>query len=108
MKYTVKQNGNTSERILHKDGIQTVCPFPQPFPMPSQDGKGMVIMRVPCTTQCPHAQLSDGKWEITCGAVPVNFMIEEEVLQAPEPEVQSTASITPAANTDEGAKIVKF
>jgi hypothetical protein len=103
MKYTVKKNGNTSERILHKDGIQTVCPFPQPFPMPSQDGKGMVIMRVPCTTQCPHAEITnDGRWEITCGGVVRGFVIEEEVLQAPEPEVSNPEE------SNEGAKIVTF
>jgi hypothetical protein len=103
MKYTVKQNGNTSERILHKDGIQTVCPFPQPFPMPSQDGKGMVIMRVPCTTQCPHAEITnDGRWEITCGGVLRGFVIEEEI---PEPEVNEAPD---PEEPNEGAKIVTF
>lgn len=89
MKITVRNNGQSSEKILHKDGIQSVCPYPQPFPMPSQDGKGMVIMRVPCTTQCPHANITeDGRWEITCGGVVKGFRIEEEEVQEPEPAEQ--------------------
>jgi len=98
MKYTVRNNGKSNEKVLNINGVQSVCPFPQPFPMPSQDGN-MVIMRVPCTTQCPHAEITeDGRWEITCGGVVRGFFIEEETDEAPEQELKES----------DGAKIVTF
>jgi hypothetical protein len=101
MKYTVRNNGNSNEKVLNINGVQSVCPFPQPFPMPSQDGKGMVVMRVPCTTQCPHADITkDGRWEITCGGVVKGFFIEEE--QAPQEQE------VPEQPESDGAKIVTF
>lgn len=106
MKYTVRNNGNSSEKVLNINGVQSVCPFPQPFPMPSQDGKGMVIMRVPCTTQCPHAGITDdGRYEITCGGVVKGFIIEDEVI--PEQEVTSDYDGTEPTEPD-GAKIVSL
>jgi hypothetical protein len=102
MKYTVRNNGNSSEKVLNINGLQSVCPFPQPFPMPSQDGKGMVVMRVPCTTQCPHADITkDGRWEITCGGVVKGFIIEEDEQAPKEQEV-------PEQPESDGAKIVTF
>jgi hypothetical protein len=102
MKYTVRNNGSSNEKVLNINGLQSVCPFPQPFPMPSQDGKSMVVMRVPCTTQCPHAEITDdGRWVITCGGVVKGLIIEEieeEEVQVPEPELDEP----------DGAKIVTF
>ena len=101
MKYTVRNNGKSNEKVLNINGVQSVCPFPQPFPMPSQDGNSMVIMRIPCTTQCPHAEITeDGRWEITCGGVVRGFFIEETD-EAPEPEQD-------IEQESDGAKIVTF
>ena len=101
MKYTIKNNGQSNEKILNKDGIQTTCPFPQPFPMPAQDGKGMVIMRLPCTTQCPHATFDEEsmKWYITCG-IGASFDIAEIEQPQPEPEREPSK--------EEQAKVVRI
>lgn len=105
MKYTVRNNGNSNEKVLNINGVQSVCPFPQPFPMPSQDGKGMVIMRVPCTTQCPHAEITeDGRWVITCGGVVKGVVIEEEDVQ----EVTLDNDGTEPEEPTDGAKIVSL
>jgi hypothetical protein len=65
----------------------------------------MVIMRVPCTTQCPHAEITeDGRWEITCGGVVRGFLIEEEDVQ----EVTLDNDGTEPEEPNDGAKIVSL
>jgi hypothetical protein len=87
MKYTVNK-GNPNEYVLIKNGIQSVCPFTQPFPMPVGDNQ-VNIMRIPCTTQCPHANFisvddTAGIWEITCTGVKERFIVESPE-EKPEP-----------------------
>jgi hypothetical protein len=74
--------GNPKEYVLVKNGVQSVCPFTQPFPMPAGENQ-VNIMRIPCTTQCPHANFITtdsitGNWEITCSGKTERFVIEEE------------------------------
>jgi hypothetical protein len=77
MKYSVTK-GNGEEFILKKNGFQSFCPFSQPFPMPSANNE-VNLMRVPCSTQCPHATYDEDYWSITCaGGVKQVFHIEPE------------------------------
>lgn len=81
MKYSVSK-GNPNEYILLKNGLQSVCPFTQPFPMPAGDNQ-INLMRVPCSTQCPHANYIDVddsivSWVITCSGTKERFTIEKE------------------------------
>ena len=39
---------------------------------------GFQIMRMPCTTLCPHAYKKDDKITITCGGQLINLTIEPE------------------------------
>lgn len=86
MKYSVSK-GNPNEYILLKNGLQSVCPFTQPFPMPAGENQ-INLMRVPCSTQCPHANyINDegetGTWEITCTGNKERFIIEPIEKQEP-------------------------
>lgn len=79
MKYSVAK-GNPNEFILLKNGLQSVCPFTQPFPMPAGENQ-INLMRVPCSTQCPHANYisvdeKGGTWEITCTGTRERFTVE--------------------------------
>ncbi len=67
MTYSVSK-GNPQEFILMKNGLQSICPFTQPFPMPAGENQ-VNLMRVPCSTQCPHATYNEdtSTWSITCG-----------------------------------------
>jgi hypothetical protein len=75
MKYTVNRR-NSEEYVLMKNDMQSFCPFSQPFPIPS--GNDVNIMRMPCSTQCPHAIYDGDYWSITCaGGVKQVFEITE-------------------------------
>jgi hypothetical protein len=78
MKYSVSK-GNSQEFILMKDGIQSFCPFTQPFLMPSLIDNEVNLMRVPCSTQCPHAtyEVEYLEWSITCAGGKQIFDINE-------------------------------
>ena len=59
--YKVKK-GQMGDSILEIDGIQSVCPFTQP--LMAQGNMGQVqILRMPCTSACPLASLSETKWK---------------------------------------------
>lgn len=70
MIHTAVKSGNNGEFILMKDGGQSVCPFTQPFPVQGNSPNALQIMRVPCTTQCPHANIITEEdisiWVMTC------------------------------------------
>jgi len=92
MKHTVNV-GNPNEYVLVKNGVQSVCPFTPPFPMPAGENQ-VNIMRIPCTTQCPHANFistdnKTGSWEITCSGKTERFSIEEEENQKNTFEMRS-------------------
>ena len=75
-KYTIKA-GQQKEDIIMIDGNQSICPFTNAIPMQGQMG-GFQIMRMPCSTLCPHASLKDNKVSITCGGQLVELEIEAE------------------------------
>jgi len=75
-KYTLKA-GQQKEEIIMIDGNQSICPFTNAIPMQGQMG-GFQIMRMPCSTLCPHAVKKENKIFITCGGQLVKLTIESE------------------------------
>lgn len=75
-KYTTKKNAQAVEEILHINGSQSICPFVAAIPMQGKYGQ-VDIMRIPCTTACPHAQLNNNIYRITCGSSMQLFHIDK-------------------------------
>ena len=79
--YTIKKDEQGT--ILVKDGKECYCPFVQPIITPGSMG-GVQIMRMPCTTGCPHANYNEFKttaqdvkeFVITCTGTEQVFDIE--------------------------------
>lgn len=88
MKYSLLQ-GQQKEKILQVDGIQSICPYTAPIPLQGNMGQ-IQIMRMPCSSQCPHVKLNDAETEyvISCGA-----------------EVK-TLTLEPKETTEGGGKII--
>lgn len=81
--YKVKK-GQMGDSILEIDGIQSVCPFTQP--LMAQGNMGQVqILRMPCTSACPLAKLSDSTWTTICGNNTKTFEITKETEEPKEP-----------------------
>jgi hypothetical protein len=83
---------DNKEEILMNGELQTCCPFIQP--MKIQGAVGQVqIVRIPCTSNCPHAQYDALKktWAISCGGQIVTFEgVEDGTADIPEkPKTQS-------------------
>jgi len=56
-KYTIRKDENYGS-VLVKNGLDSFCPFQAPMPIPQQTSMGTMslsIMRMPCSSQCPHA-----------------------------------------------------
>lgn len=66
MSYTVKK-GQQGEEVLNINGVQSVCPYVAPLPFQGQMGQVQII-RMPCSTLCPHASIKENDYHITCGA----------------------------------------
>ena len=81
-KYTIKV-GQSKDLVLQVNDLQSVCPFTQPIPIPGSVGQ-IQIMRMPCTSLCPHVKLGEDTWTITCGGKDETFKIEEEEFQEPK------------------------
>lgn len=75
--YSVKKGQQEGELILQVDGLQSICPFVQAIPMQGQYG-GLQIMRLPCTSVCPHANQSDSEWSVTCSGAKITFPLEKD------------------------------
>lgn len=74
-KYTIKK-GQQDEDVLNINGVQSICPFVQALPMQGQYGE-IKIMRLPCNSQCPHAEIVENNYQITCGNRTIIFRLEE-------------------------------
>jgi heterodisulfide reductase subunit A-like polyferredoxin len=72
--YSVKL-GQQKEKVLFIDGVQSICPFSAPLPFQGSVGQ-IQIMRMPCSTQCPHAFITDNQYHINCGHSAVTFNLE--------------------------------
>jgi len=81
--YTTKK-GQQGDLVLHINGNQSICPYVQALPMQGQYGQ-IQIMRLPCTSSCPHVRLTDdNQWRITCSGDAIQLPIEEEVVEEPK------------------------
>ena len=73
--------------VLLKDGLETVCPFRPPVPVPVQNALGQTTIQLitsPCCTLCPHADYSNlnnlGKvYTISCNGAPLEFDVDEDL-----------------------------
>ena len=65
MSYTISK-GQQGEKVLMIDGLQSICPFVSAIPFQGNMGQ-VQIMRMPCSTLCPHAKLKDNTYQISCG-----------------------------------------
>ena len=82
--YTVVK-GQMKEQNLQINGLQSICPFTQPIPVPGNVGQ-IQIMRMPCTSTCPHAAYDGNSWTIKCSGDSQVFNITET---PEEPKLQS-------------------
>lgn len=80
--------------VLHKDGRATTCLFQPAIITQGATMGSMNIMRLPCTTQCPHARIVSAVGEeqcdtyiISCTSIGQNFPLsvqnKEEAGSAP-------------------------
>jgi hypothetical protein len=79
MSYTIKK-GQQGEEVLNINGFQSVCPYVAPLPFQGQMGQVQII-RMPCSTLCPHASIKENDYHITCGA---NHTLTFKLEQNPE------------------------
>lgn len=83
-KYTIKDDA-THGQILVKNGKDAVCPLQQPIPTQSQMG-GVMLLRLPCSTNCPFAELLKYKtpegnineYNISCTGSLITLEVETE------------------------------
>jgi hypothetical protein len=84
MKYTILK-GQQKEDVLTINGLQSICPFTAPIPFQGNMGQ-VQIMRMPCTTLCPHATLSEDNrtYTITCSNIAKSFKLDETIEETPK------------------------
>lgn len=84
MKASVRQDPNYGN-VLFKDGTESFCPFQPPIQTQSKSALGDVVyglMRPPCCTKCPMANITDDKYFVNCGGEIVSYdIVPEEVKQ---------------------------
>lgn len=66
------RKGQQAEDVLFINGLQTICPYAAPLPFQGNMGQFQII-RMACTTACPHAQKTENEWIINCGSIPQKF-----------------------------------
>mgnify|MGYP006293649751 CR=1 FL=1 len=88
MKYSVK-TGQPNEKVLHINDNQSVCPFVNAIPISGKMG-GFNLIRMPCSTLCPHAKADDLYYSISCSGSVEMFPLE---LTTETPEVDNDNKI---------------
>jgi hypothetical protein len=83
-KYTIAK-GQNSDILLEIDGNQSICPFTPAIPIPGSMGQ-IQIMRMPCTSSCPHASHSGEIWLMTCSGKELKFKLD---IKEDEPKLDS-------------------
>ena len=83
-KYTISK-GQNKDALLEIDGMQSICPFTPAIPIPGNVGQ-IQIMRIPCTSTCPHASHNDEVWLITCSGKELKFKLQKK---EEEPNLES-------------------
>ena len=80
--YTTKK-GQQGDTILEVNGMQSICPFVQAIPMQGNVGQ-IQIMRLPCTNTCPHVEMGDSEWIISCSGEKRKIPLSAEVIEPPK------------------------
>ena len=73
-KYSISK-GQGKEDVLRINGVESICPYIQPLHLQGQYAER--IMQFPCNTQCPHAKIASGHYQITCSGSLLQFKLEE-------------------------------
>jgi hypothetical protein len=76
MTYSISK-GQQGEKVLMIDGLQSICPFVSAIPFQGNMGQ-VQIMRMPCSTLCPHAKYTEKSYKINCGTEIRNFELAED------------------------------
>lgn len=76
MKYSTTK-GQQKEDVLLINDLQSVCPYTAPIPFQGNVGQ-VQIMRMPCSTLCPHAYKTKTNYTITCGHDAQNFPLSAD------------------------------
>ena len=75
MKYSISK-GEQGEDVLMIDDKRSICPYASPLVIPTNLGR-ISIARVPCSTLCPHAYISEMKYRLNCGSEPLSLTLTE-------------------------------
>ena len=62
---------------------QSICPFVPAIPMQGSMGQ-VQLVRMPCVSSCPLAQVTDTQWVCKCGGETVTHELEELIPLAEE------------------------
>jgi hypothetical protein len=77
--YTTKK-GQQGDVVLEVNGMQSICPYVQAIQVQGSMGQ-IQIMRLPCTNTCPHVEINDSKWIISCSGEKRNIPLTAEVVE---------------------------
>lgn len=84
MKYSILK-GQQKEDILLINGNQSVCPFAAPIPFQGNMGQ-IQIMRMPCSSLCPHSEVNENNFIIKCGKDKTVFSLAGDLFPNDSPE----------------------
>lgn len=90
MRYTTKK-GQQGEQVLQIDGLDSTCPFVGGIPVQTNMGQ-LNVLRMPCTTQCPHAKISieespeetKTQYHVGCSGNEKVFQLEKSTSEEPK------------------------
>ena len=80
--YTTKK-GQQGDIVLEVNGMQSICPYVQAIQVQGSMGQ-IQIMRLPCTNTCPHVELGESKWIITCSGDRREIHLSAEAVEPPK------------------------
>jgi hypothetical protein len=76
-KYTTTK-GQNNDTLLEIDGLQSICPFTPAITIPNNGGQGIQLIRMACTSTCPHASFNEDLWLMTCTGKELKFKLENK------------------------------
>lgn len=80
--YTTKK-GQQGDVVLEVNGMQSICPFVQAIQVQGNMGQ-IQIMRLPCTNVCPHVEVTESEWVVTCSGEKKNIPLTAQVVETPK------------------------
>jgi hypothetical protein len=80
--YTTKK-GQQGDVVLEINGMQSICPFVQAIQVQGNMGQ-IQIMRLPCTNVCPHVEVIDLEWIVTCSGEKKSITLTAQAVEPPK------------------------